>query len=109
MTSAFLFSTAGLICYFTGALSALAEDAAWYRFDEGEPLAYKMEVGVTYETLANAHFYDQSDKSEHNESLALTVDYHLMPIAQTEGGVWKVRLVLNQVEQTIKRDGDVKQ
>ncbi len=87
----------------------MAEGAAWYRFEEGEPLAYQIKVGVTNDIIADSHFYDQSEKSRHNESLALIVDYQLMPIAQTEGGVWKVRLVLNQVEQTVNRDGDVKQ
>src|SRR5437667_3245275 len=61
-------STGILIFYSTGVLSASAGDPPRYRFEEGEPLAYKMEVGVTNETLADAHFYDQSDKSEHKES-----------------------------------------
>lgn len=104
-----LFSTGALIFYFTGALSASTEDAAWYRFQEGEPLAYKMKVDVTNYTLADSHFFDQSEKSRHNESLALTVDYELMPIAQKENGLWKVRLLLNRVEQTVNRDGDIKQ
>src|SRR5437867_2625932 len=96
-----------LFFYSTGVFSAVAEDTDWYRFEEGEPLTYKMEVGVTNETLIATHFYDQSDKSRHNESLALTMDYQLMPIVQQGDGLWKMRLLLNQLEQIVNRDGDV--
>src|SRR5947199_150364 len=63
-----------LVFYSTGVFSAVAEDTARYRFEEGEPLTYKMEVDVTNETVIATRFYDQSDRSRHNESLALTMD-----------------------------------
>src|SRR6266480_6267928 len=96
-----------LFFYSTVVFYAVAEDTARYRFEEGEPLTYKMEVDVTNEILIATHLYDQSDKSRHNESLALTMDYQLMPIVRQEDGLWKMRLLLNQLEQTVNRDGDV--
>jgi len=105
--STFWASLGVLFFYSTGVFSAVAEDTARYRFEEGEPLTYKTEVGVTNESLVATRFYDQSDKSRHNESLALTMNYQLMPIVQQGDGLWKMRLLLNQVEQIVNRDGYV--
>ena len=106
-----VFTGAFLVCAGGFAVGAgfAAEPPVRYGFEEGEPLFYKMHVAVSNESAADLQFYDSKEKSRHNGQADFDIDFQLMPISCRNDGAWKVRLVLDNVKQTTRSDGDIRQ
>lgn len=85
-----------------------ANQFAGYQFQEGEPLAYKMDVDVTTETSVDKQWVDRSDKTSYKKEINMGVDCRLMPISQSKDGTWKIRLVLDKTEQQNRTGGNIK-
>ncbi|MBI3417692.1 MAG: hypothetical protein HY043_20560 [Verrucomicrobia bacterium] len=87
---------------------AEAKEPAHYRFQEGEPLSYKLELTVTNQSVIESQLITGSDRSQRESALTFGINYQLMPIAQSEDGSWKLRVALDQIEQTVNHDGEIK-
>jgi hypothetical protein len=90
---------------FAAILHSYASEVERYRFEEGEPLTYKTRVTIVVDTARESKYFEHFGKSNGKTNVSFDLDYQLLPIAHEQW--WKVRLVLDQVNRTIDRDGKV--
>jgi hypothetical protein len=96
------FWSALLFC-FAPVLPSYAGEVEQYRFEEGEPLAYKTIVTVVADAGKESKYFEHLSKFKDKTNVRFELDYELLPIAHEHW--WKVRLVLDQVKRTIDRGG----
>jgi hypothetical protein len=80
-----------------------------YRFEAGEPLAYKLQLTATNETVVDSRYFATTGQTEKKGSASFSLNYQFMPILQDEKGVWKIRLVLDQAGHVIREGGETKE